>query len=392
MRSLFIAAAAVVGATVFIGCGGSGLTTSDASRTALVNSQRQTQPNNTGPAGFNKPGHIVIADQFNNRVIEIDPQSHAVVWQFGDGSNVPGPHSIVGVNDAERVGSFTLMAGTGAPSGTEPGCGGQQGCPDNRVILVNSNGQIVWQYGTAGVTGAGSNQLNAPVHSLILPNKHVLITDQGNQRIIEVNRDKKIVWQYGTTGAAGNAANQLNNPNSAELLENGHILIADESNNRVIEIEKISKKVVWQYPAQPNTALLNGPAFASRLPNGHSLITDSNNNRVIEVDAAENVVSSYSTNARPGSNASPLPTRAVRLADGNTLISDQFNHQVIEIDSRIPANIVFSQGRLNVAGSGFNQLNAPYDAKVVGDFTGLTPPSDLDYGLENATVASLMDD
>jgi hypothetical protein len=29
---------------------------------------------------------------------------------------------------------------------------------------------------------------------------------------------------------------------------------------------------------------------------------------------------------------------------------------------------------LNVTGSGFNQLNAPYDAKVVGDYFGLTPP------------------
>lgn len=389
MRILFITVTCIAGAIVFIGCSGSGLTMNDASRTPLLDARLQTQPNNVKPSGFNKPGHIVIADQFNNRVIEIDPQSHAVVWQFGDGSNVPGPHSIVGVNDVERVGSFTLMAGTGAPSGTEPGCGGQQGCPDNRVILVNRNGEIVWQYGTAGVTGAGSNQLDAPVHSLILPNKHVLITDQGNQRIIEVNRDKKIVWQYGTTGVTGNAANQLSNPNSAEQLESGHVLIADESNNRVIEIEKFSKKIVWQYPAQLNTALLNGPAFASRLRNGHTLITDSNNNRVIEVDPAGHVVNSFVTNVRPGSTASPIPTRAVRLADGDTLISDQFNHQVIEIDSRIPATIVFSQGKLNEAGSGFNELNAPYDAKVVGDFTGLTPPSNNDYERDDATAANL---
>jgi hypothetical protein len=53
---------------------------------------------------FNQPGHIVIADQFNNRVIEIDPETHKIVWQFGDGSSVPGPNSIVGTNDAERFG------------------------------------------------------------------------------------------------------------------------------------------------------------------------------------------------------------------------------------------------------------------------------------------------
>jgi hypothetical protein len=28
----------------------------------------------------------------------------------------------------------------------------------------------------------------------------------------------------------------------------------------------------------------------------------------------------------------------------------------------------------NVGGNGFNRLNGPYDAKQIGDFTGLTPP------------------
>ncbi len=39
-------------------------------------------------------------------------------------------------------------------------------------------------------------------------------------------------------------------------------------------------------------------------------------------------------------------------------------------------NVVFTQGMIGAAGAGnsFNQLNAPYDAKVVGDYTGLTPP------------------
>jgi hypothetical protein len=78
------------------------------------------------------------------------------------------------------------------------------------------------------------------------------------------------------------------------------------------------------------------------------------------------------TSARAGSNKAPLPTRAVRLANGNTLISDQFNHQVIEVDPS--GSIVFTYGQVNVPGSAAGQLNGPYDAKVIGDFTGLTPP------------------
>jgi hypothetical protein len=326
---------------------------------------------------FNTPGNILISDQYNNRVIEVNPYTHFVVWHFGNGSSVAGPKSVVGVNDAQRIGPFTLVAGTGVPAGAEPAC--PNGCADNRVMIIDPMGQIIWQYGQAGVTGSGPNQLNTPVQNTWLPDGHILITDQGNQRIIEVTLEGKIVWQYGQTGVAGDGHNQLNNPNSAELLENGHILIADESNNRVIEVTR-NHSIVWSYGCATCTQL-NGAAFASRLPNGHTLITDSNNNRVLEVNHDGNVVWSYSTNARQGSVSSPLPTRAVRLRNGNTLISDQYNMQVIEVTPN--KKIVFTQGKIAVPGKSFDMLNGPYDAKVVGDYTGLTPPFFFDQSAES---------
>jgi outer membrane protein assembly factor BamB len=317
---------------------------------------------------FNAPGNIVISDQFNNRVIEVDPKNNKVLWQFGNGSSVAGPKSVVGVNDAQRIGPFTLVAGTGIPPGGTPDC--PNGCQDNRVILISENGEIIWQYGQTGVPGSGPDQLNTPVQNTFLPNGDILITDQANARVIQVNFNKQIVWQYGMTGTAGAGPNQLNNPNSAELLANGHILIADESNNRVIEVDR-QKNIVWHY-GSPMGTKLNAAAFASRLPNGDTLITDGGNNRVIEVTMAGKTVWEYVTNTRSGSVANPAPSRAVRLANGNTLISDQFNDQVIEVDAG--GNIVFSQGQIAASGDGFDELNAPYDAKVVGDYTGLTPP------------------
>ncbi len=318
--------------------------------------------------GFNTPGNILISDQYNNRLIEVNPDNHEVVWTFGDGSSVAGPHSVVGVNDAQRLGPITLVAGTGVPAGAEPTC--PNGCPDNRVMLVDRSGNILWQYGQAGVTGSGPNQLNTPVQNTWLPNHHILISDQGNMRVIEVALDWKIVWQYGQTGVAGTGPDQLNSPNSAELLANGDILIADESNNRVIEVNR-AKHIVWSYGCA-SCSELNAAAFASRLPDGTTLITDGGNNRIVDVDSAGNVVWTYYTNARVGSVSNPAPSRAVMLKNGNVLISDQYNMQVIEIDAN--QNIVWSQGTIAVAGNGFGLLNGPYDAKVVGDYTGLTPP------------------
>jgi hypothetical protein len=321
---------------------------------------------------FNHPGNILITDQFNNRVIEIDPAGN-IVWQFGSGPGNTTPSAIIGTNDAERVGELTLMSGTGIPAG-EPAsvtthC--KKGCADNRVLLVDRRGNIVWQYGEFGVTGSGFNQLNTPVQNTYLPqangDDHVLITDQGNGRIIEVRRsDKAIVWEY----------DGLNNPNSAELLTNGDILISDENNNQALEVTHTTPSSVVHTYTTAGSLALSGVAFSSRLSNGHTLITDSNNNRIVETDETGADFWHFFTNTRPGSNPSPLPTRAVRLAGGDTLISDQFNNQVIRVSAS--GNIVASYGTINDPGFGpataLTKMNGPYSAYVIGDYTGLTPP------------------
>lgn len=338
---------------------------------------------------FNHPGNILIADQFNNRVIEATPAGD-IVWHFGLGPNDFSAKSIIGVNDAQRVGFLTLMAGTGTPPGVIPQA--PNGAPDNRVILVEPFGHIVWQYGQFGVTGSDTNELNTPVQCTWLPNSHVLITDQGNGRIIEVNLRKQIVWQY--PGPNTNASDQLNSPNSAELLENGRILIADENNNRAIEVTR-DHHVVASFTAGTT---LGACAFASRLDNGHTLLTDAGNSRAVEVDASDSVVWQYVTDTNSMSVAAPLPTRAVRLRNGDTLISDQFNNRVIRVSSA--GVIVFSYG-LPLAGGGSignnvgydlkttqKGLYAPYDAKIVGDYTGLTPPFDFDGDQDDSSSGS----
>jgi hypothetical protein len=321
------------------------------------------------PSKFNKPGNILITDQFNNRVIEIDPNGN-IVWQFGSGPGNITPSAIIGTNDAERVNDLTLMSGTGIPPAPTSTTHCKKGCVDNRVLLVDRRGNIVWQYGEFGVTGAGFNQLNTPVQNTYLPQSngddHILITDQGNGRIIEVRRsDKVIVWEY----------DNLNNPNAAELLTNGNVLISDENNNQAIEVTHTMPRTVVATFTTAGGVPFSGVAFASRLSNGHTLITDSNNSRIVETDVAGDAFWQYFTNNRPGSNPSPLPTRAVRLANGDTLISDQFNHQVIRVN---PSGvIVASYGTIN--DPGFNPstavvMNGPYSAYVIGDYTGITPP------------------
>ncbi len=303
---------------------------------------------------FNEDGNILISDQFNNRVVEVDRHKH-IVFQFGSGDPTlcnPGPGSVIAPNDVERLAlGFTLIAGTGTST-----------CPDNRVIVIDPFGDIVFQYGQAGVSGSGPNQLNVPVFAIQDQFGNFLITDQGNNRIILVSPWGSILFSYGPKSGHG----ALNSPNSAEILRDGHILIADENNSRVLEIDR-NGRIVFEYSRG-----LNIVAFASRLPDGDTLIVDSGNNRVIEIDQEQRIVWQYRTNTKPGSNPSPNPTSAIRLRNGDTLIADQFNDRVIEVTQ--DKKIRFQYGMTNVVGNGRDQLNAPYNAVVIGQYIGVTRP------------------
>lgn len=83
-------------------------------------------------------------------MIEVDCAGH-VVWQFGKGPNDFSGQSIIGENDAQRVGPLTLISGTSGPpvpTGPAPPTGDLcpdlvNGCPGNRVVLVDPVGHIV---------------------------------------------------------------------------------------------------------------------------------------------------------------------------------------------------------------------------------------------------------
>lgn len=358
---------------------------------------------------YNKKGNILISDQFNNRVIETTPTGE-IVWQFGLGPNDFSANSPIGTNDAERVGKYTLIACTGTPAGLIPQA--PDGAVDNRVLLVDVAGNIVFQYGVFGQTGPPPNGLlNVPVQTTFVPHRSeksksqceckcqcqcfsdsepcldlkeikkgtILITDQGNNRIIQVDFKGNIVWQY--PGTNTNPNDQLSSPNSAEKLKNGNVLIADEGNNRAIEVN-LNDQVVKVFTAKTT---LGACAFASRLSNGNTLLTDAGNNRIVEVDPNDNIVWQYITNAEYLSIADPAPSKALRLENGNTIIANQFDNQIIEINK---GNVIVARYGLPLAGGagpigdnvGYDTrtiqlgLYSPYGAMIIGDYTGVTKP------------------
>ncbi len=108
---------------------------------------------------------------------------------------------------------------------------------------------IVWQYGTTDVPGSGANQLNNPYSAIRLANGDTLIADCSNNRIIEVTPQNAIVWSLtGTDLGVGTIwptsvqftdentivfGNSSNYPHVLEVAYPAKTLVRDWSTNAV---------------------------------------------------------------------------------------------------------------------------------------------------------------
>ena len=119
---------------------------------------------------------FVIADRGNNRVIIVAEDTNQPVWEI-DSNELNSPVDVEYIHSKNQI----LVTDRG----------------NHRVIIVDrDSNNVVWQFGEKGVAGNDSLHLSTPIDADTLANGNILIADRGNNRIIEVNQDKEIVWQF----------------------------------------------------------------------------------------------------------------------------------------------------------------------------------------------------
>ncbi|MCC6782158.1 MAG: hypothetical protein IT457_04905 [Planctomycetes bacterium] len=133
-------------------------------------------------------GNTLIADTVGNRVVEVDP-AKKIVWKLED----------VRPYDAERLANGNTLV-----------C--DQRSKHERVVEVDRNGAVVWEYPTP----------NSPFDADRLANGNTLITERTKHRVIEVDRSGNIVFQI----------DNLNAPSDADRLPNGHTIVAENGTVR----------------------------------------------------------------------------------------------------------------------------------------------------------------
>jgi DNA-binding beta-propeller fold protein YncE len=164
-------------------------------------------------------GHTLIADQGNNRVIEIDSDG-LLMWQWGGWETLNGPYCCQRLDNGH-----TLLTDWS----------------NHQVIEVDSEGAVVWTHGESKHGGEGPGQVHYPEMATRLPNSNTLIADTRNNRVLEIHPEGHVIWQY-----TGEGLHRLNGPTYAQRLADGHTVVVHGGNRQAIELDPAGQ-VVWKY-------------------------------------------------------------------------------------------------------------------------------------------------
>lgn len=284
---------------------------------------------------------------------------------------------------------------------------------NNRLVVVDPRGRVVWQWPKPGDLAPGQSFV-VPDDAFFTPDgKHIIVTQEDDFVITEIDiATRKIGWRYGQPGAHGSGRGLLWNPDDAMMLTDGAVIAADIKNCRLVELWVGASAPVWTagVPGRCEHAppfRFGSPNGAFPMPNGHLLITEINGDWVDEIDSGGHVywtahppgvaypsdtselapgkyvTADYSSpgqvvvfdssghtlwrwDPRTGPGRLDHPSLAEGLPNGDILLNDDRNHRVIVIDPNTNT-IVWQYGHTGVPGALPGYLNNP-------DGLDLVPP------------------
>ncbi len=197
---------------------------------------------------------------------------------------------------------------------------------NNRLIVVDPQGRLVWQFPRPGDLAAGQTFLIPDDAFFSGDGKYIVATEEDDFaiRVIDV-ATHRIVGSYGKPGVHGSGPGYVWNPDDAMMLPNGDLVTADIKNCRVIVVSSSTQTVTKQFGMtghcahQPPTTF-GSPNGAFAMANGHLLVTEINGDWVDEIDINGRV---YWATHPPGVRY-PSDTNEIgpdRIPDGRLLIA-----------------------------------------------------------------------
>lgn len=294
-----------------------------------------------GSPGAGSPyfGDKLLIADRGNNRLLLVDDTGKLLWQYPGPGKPPPPSGFYFPDDA-----FFARHGTEIISNQEDN--------ETLVILGYPSGKTLWEYGHPKVKGSAPGYLNTPDDAYLLPDGNITVADPYNCRVLIIAPDKRIVQQIGTTGGCThNPPRDITPPNGDTPLANGDLLVSEITGSWVDEFTP-SGKVVWSvslpiaYPSDPQQL---GP--------DKYLIADyADPGGIVEFDRQGHVLYHYAPASGPGKLNHPSLVEL--LPSGVFLANDDYNDRMAAIDPATGA-LVWQYGKVGVPGTGPGLLQTP---------------------------------
>ena len=294
------------------------------------------------------PGDILIADDWNNRLLIVDPQGR-VRWQFPrPGDLAPGQHFML-PDDAFFSPNGKDIIATEEEYSTVS-------------VISIARHKIIYRYGHPGVPGSAANFVSNPDDAMMMPGGDMITADIKNCRVLLLGPPARQMHHplrtIGTTGACGHAPpHEFGSPNGAFPATNGSYIITEITGDWATQMS-LKGKVAWSahppgvaYPSDTNEVYPGRYLTADYSPAG----------QVVEFNSHGRLLWRFG-----GLNH---PSLALPLPNGDVLVNDDYNDRVIVIDP-VTSKIVWQYGHTGVPGTAPGYLNDP-------DGVDLVPPDSM---------------
>lgn len=308
-----------------------------------------------GTVGAGSPyyGDKLLIADRGNNRLIVLDDAGKIVWQYPSATKPPPPGGFYFPDDA-----FFIRHGTAIISNQENN--------ETIVEIGYPSGKVLWQYGHPRQAGYAPGYLSNPDDAYLLRNGDVTVADIMNCRILVINpATKEVVHQIGTNDVCVHKPpNYLGSPNGDTPLSDGNLLVS-EINGTWIDEYTLTGKLVWTvhlpigYPSDPQQI---GPdrylVAAYQHPGG-----------IVEFNRAGQILYNYSPTSGPGELNDP--SLVEMLPSGVFMLNDDHNDRMVAIDPSTGA-IVWQYGHTGVPGTAYGYLYKPdgFDILAPG---GVTP-------------------
>ncbi len=295
----------------------------------------------SGAPGAGSPyyGGKLLVADRGNNRLLLLDDTGQLVWTYPSTYAAPPPGGFYFPDDA-----FFAKGGTEIVSNQEQN--------ETIVIIAYPSGQLLWQYGHPHQPGSAPGYLHEPDDAYLLKNGQVTVADAEACRILFINPDKTVANQIGTDNACTHQPpTHVGQPNGDTPLANGDVLVSEINGQWVTEYTPAGK-LVWtvqlpiSYPSDPQQL---GPDLY--------LISDyATPGAILEFTREGQVVYRY----RPTSGLGMLdhPSLTELLPSGVFMTNDDYRDRMVAVDPTTQA-VVWQYGIPNQPGTAPGELNTP---------------------------------